>query len=357
VGAPEGEAMICLSTLLDHLVCPSIRPAEGDSFFAVGLAMVDLMDAKLGGQDPEISAQLRTQIRAIAGNADFILPTEGGTIGDVANDLYTPGHKLDGDGFLAVHIPVWIWQPICSSLVSNDWRFIGLVWSVLKRFDAGKVKGVNVFVWDQAGNRMAVPFDVNAIGVFEEQAIAAKESAGVIFRARGGCIRCMLSNTCQAQQNLSVVLLPETRMREGQDQETQRLFGERVNLVSRLEVLDAHKKAIDKRLLALSKDGALYFPGFALKLPRRTRRTWDFGKAFAFLNKIGKWDVRMGKITGAAIAPVLDSLPRAMAESFTRDASTEEVLEPSISEALSHGTLAEKPSYFKGLGGLGKKGA
>lgn len=332
-----------LSDLLDTIVCPASDIQSVDNFFSVGCAIVGTPQPQ---KDAAAQADVQRQAYGVSMLKDFrrpILPGSGhkdqykifDTDTTLINDLYVPGHWIDEDAFFHVHFPVSIATPLSSTFLGKDWRFVALAWIAV--IDSKEVPSKMVFTaFDSTGRKVMAMVEPDVLDAFKAVAKVVKKNLAVEVPGPT-CIRCSRSEVCK---RLQAVLDPvmegaEEPMPKDKTAVAAALFYQRMELETRIEVLEDKKRKTDQLLSKLCVDGVLKIGGEAILLPRRKSAQWDFGRALRVLQAQGLWHDSYGSIKVGALQAAMEDMPSDVRKKL-EPAKVETITEPSISEAAKH---------------------
>jgi hypothetical protein len=343
-----------LSDVLDATICPASKSRTPDDFFAIGCAMIG---SWVHGKDPATQADYQRQGQGIAVLRDFIKPSRPGdgvkdeykvfgTSRTVVNDLFVPGYRMDVDGFMHIYFPVPVWTPLSSSFLSRDWRFVALAWIAV--IDSGLAPAKMVFVAaDAAGRRVMSVVEPEVLDAFKTMLKAKPRDIELPGPA---CVRCVKAEVCDTLQR---VLDPHMegaaeRLPKDKTAVAQALFFQRMELETRIEVLEEQKKKTDQLLSKLCVDGVLRIGGESIQIPSRKSNHWDYSKVRHILEPAGLWSDSFGSVKGMALQASMAQFPADVRKRL-EDAVVVTTNEPSISEAIRHGRVVNKAPLLRGL--------
>jgi hypothetical protein len=345
-----------LSELLTALQCPAAKLERPDEIFDLGCLMIGMTTP---AKNAEVEADNHRQVETIFSRREFLRPHLGISwrhSKGITNDLYVPGSLMGDDGVLHIHFPVPVSTPLSSSVLDQDWRFIGLVdWVPELSLNKEPTK-IILTAFDASGRRVAAVMDLKTLEAYRRIEI---ENLGKQARPGIYCKHCGLNASCQALENaLEIVdfLGKKTATRNmSRETRTQQLFYQRMHLQTMMENLEARKKSIDKELVALSVDGYLKFgPQESFVLPAREVKHWDINKVMAILKRNELWDNSFAAVDAKRLGDAMESFPIDVRKQL-EEAYVSETREPSIAEAANHARIEPKATLFKGLAGKSRR--
>jgi hypothetical protein len=345
--------MSLLSDALDAMVCPSSKSRTPDDFFAIGCAMTG---SGMPGKDATTQADYHRQAKGVAALRDFVRPSRPGdgvkdeykVFGSkltVINDLFVPGYKMDVDGFMHIYFPVPIWTPLSSTFIARDWRFVALAWVAV--IDSGAAPTKMIFAaCDAAGRRIMSMVEPDVLDAFKTLLKTKRKDIEIPGVA---CNRCVRAEVCDGLQRIldpvmdgAAEPLPKDRAAVAQA-----LFYQRMELETRIEVLEAKKKRNDQLLNKMCADGLLRIAGESIQIPVRKGHQWDYSRVRRVLEAAGLWQDTFASIKVAALQASMEEFPAEIRKQL-ESALVVTVLEPSISEAARHGRAVKTP-LLRGL--------
>ena len=350
----EGAVKLALlSDILDASSCPASKSRFPDEIFAIGCAMVG---ARLQARDASEQADVERQARALLTVRDFRRPRrpdEGvkdeykvhGTEFSVINDLYVPGSYVDPDGFMHIHFPVSVRTPLSSSFMARDWRFVALAWIAV--VDSGETPTKLIFTaFDAAGRRVLAMVEPDILDAFKAMLKTKRKDVEVPGPV---CHRCNRAEVCDT---LATVLDPHLEgvaepLPKDRGAVTEALFFQRMELESRIEILEGRKQKTDVLLNKMCVEGVLKVGNESIQIPRRKGHQWDYAKAFRVLQPVGLWRDSFASIKVANLQAAMEEFPPEIKKQL-EDARVETTTEPSISEAAKHGRTV-KTTLLRGV--------
>jgi hypothetical protein len=342
-----------LSDVLDATVCPAGEAKIVDEFFSVGCALVG---SRVPQKDAAAQSDLTRQAHAISMLRDFVKPHRpgdgvkdeyrvAGSDRTIVNDLFVPGHRLDEDGFMHIYFPVPTWTPLSSSFIARDWRFVALAWIAV--IDSGTAPTKMVFVAADAGGRrvmaMVEPDVLDAFKAMVKMSRKSVELPGPV------CHRCVKAEFCEGLQKILDPYLDGVAEPLPKDKTAvaQALFFQRMELETRIEVLEDKRKKADQILVKMCVDDMLRISNESIQLPRRKGHQWDYSRVRRILEPAGLWLDTFATIKVGALQAAMEDFP-ADVKNKLKDAMVETTTEPSISEAARHGRTV-KTTLLRGI--------
>jgi len=324
-----------LSAAIASAYCEAAWPLR-DNFFAVGCASIYREYPAAGFDGAEYADMIRQGERIIAGHRAPWIPT--GFMAGIENDLFTPKSEIR-DGRLTVWVPVSTQEPLSSTVIARDWRFLGLVWWVLKKNPVVPASGV-IIAFDVSGRAVAaeiVPADVLAsfgkvVALFDPAA-----STGRPETVSGQCNNCKRSAECKTWQGFGTEFAAvKPGVRETEDRKAVRLLSARTMLSLRTKPLEDQKKYLDKEIVKLVRDGRLRLgKDENIEMPARKSVAWDFGTVRRVLERAGLWQDTLGDIRVAEMNAFYQTVSPELKKELAV-ARTEKLGQPSISEGVRH---------------------
>lgn len=332
--------MRMLSQAIAKAYCQASAPVP-DRFFSVGLAMIDRPYAYIDAEDATVSLEQAKLLKKMRSHP--YIPAK--PIGDIENDLFSPAADYDGRQ-LNVYVPVRIEESLSASLVGNDWRFLGLIWWVSKKYADEKMNAIVCHAYDAGGRRVISEVKPEAIKAFET-VIGFPEST--FERPSGQCFSCGRSGECRSWATAQSEYVPiKPNPRESQEKKAARLFSERTLLAVRIKPLKDRQAALDEELAKLIVDGAIRFsPDEYLEIPVRTRVTYDFGVARRTLERYDLWQDTLAEIKPGEMVAFLATVPEEVRKKIEAACTTKQN-RPSISEAARHATFKNDSASILG---------
>lgn len=331
-----------LSDLVDGFLCGASEGRVPDEFFSVGCYLVGTPPPM---KDAAALADLHRQAYGLTMIKDFYRPHLPGAMGKdeykvagteimLVNDLFVPGNRLDEDGFMHIHFAVPVSMPLSSTLMAKDWRFLALAWIAVIDSKTAPTKMIFTAI-DATGRRVMTLVEPELLDAFKSMIQSRqrnKEVPGPV------CVRCKKADKCETLQELLDPVLEgaATSLPKDRNAVSSTLFYSRMELETRMEVLEEKKRKTDQALTKLCVDGMLNIGGESVQLPRRKGHQWDYSRAYHILMGAGLWRDAFGSIKVAAIQAALNEFPAEIRKKLEA-AMVETISEPSISEAAKHG--------------------
>lgn len=345
--------LMLLSDVLDATVCPASEARVVDEFFSVGCAMVG---SRVPQKDAAAQSDLTRQAHALSLMRDFVKPHRPGdgvkdeykvvgTDRTVVNDLFVPGHRLDEDGFMHIYFPVPTLTPLSSSFIARDWRFVALAWITVIDSGAAPTKMVFVAV-DASGRRVMTMVEPDALDAFKVMVKMGRKSMELPGSV---CRRCVKAEVCEGLQKILDPHLDGVAEPLPKDKSTvaQALFFQRMELETRIEVLEDKRKKTDQLLVKMCVDDTLRIATETIQLPRRKGHQWDYSRVRRILEPAGLWLDTFATIKVASLQTAMEEFPDDIKKKL-KEAVVETTTEPSISEAARHGRTV-KTTLLRGI--------
>lgn len=335
-----------LSDVLDTLACPASQSRTPDDFFAIGCAMVG---SSFPGADASTQADYMRQAKGIAVLRDFVRPQRPGdgvkdeykvfgTDKTVVNDLFVPGYRMDLDGFMHIYFPVSNWASLSSTFIGKDWRMVALAWVAV--IDSGLAPTKMIFhAVDSAGRHIMAMVEPDVLDAFKTVLKTQRKSAELPGPV---CVRCTKADVCETLQRVIDPFMDGVAQPMPKDKSAvaQAVFFQRMELETRIEVLEEKKKKADQILNKLCVDGFLRIGGESIEIPKRKGHQWDYSRVRRVLEPAGLWQDRFASIRVTALQAELEQFPPEIRKQL-EDAVVVTTSEPSISEAARHGRVVK----------------